>query len=157
MDVKSHILGKAGELRIRSELLLRGFSPAVFDQDTGVDIILENGKRLQVKTSLKPIYSKKDYSWRYSFRVRALQLRPKVGTGLYEKKFTKDSYAGKVDFFILWLIENDLFYIIPEGEVGKKLSLVIPTPNKLRKYKKHSWKGSESKYSKYLGNWEQLR
>ena len=156
MKLKANLIGKAGELRVRSELLLRGFMPAVFDQDMGADIVLSNGKKLQVKTSLKPINSKKDYSWRYSFNVRQSQFRPKEN-GLYERRQTRESYEGEVDFFVFWCVENDVFYIIPEGEVGGKISLVIPTPSKKRKYKKHTWKQSESKYEKYKNNWEQLR
>ena len=155
MDIKANQIGKAGELRVRSELILRGFNPAVFDQDSGVDIILENGERLQVKTSLNPSYSKKGYSWKYTFRIRAAQFRPKEN-GLYERKFTKDSYKGKVDYFVFWLVKDNIFYIIPEKEVGGKISLVIPTPKDKRKYEKHTWKKSTSKYEKYKSNWEQL-
>lgn len=150
------LIGKAGELRVRSELLLKGFIPAVFDQDIGADIILDNGKRLQVKTSLQPIYSKNDYSWRYSFSIRTWQVRG-VGNGLYEKRHTRKNYTDKIDFFIFWLVRDNIFYIIPEKEVGEKISLVISTPNELRTYKKHIFKESQSKYEQYKNNWEQLR
>lgn len=156
MDLTAPLIGKAGELRVRSELLLKGLIPASFDQDVGTDIILENGKKLQVKTSLKPIYSKKDYSWRYSFSIRAQQFRS-IGDGKYKKRHTRQNYGGLADYFVFWLIEQDVFYIVPEGEVGSKLSLVIATPDEKRLYKKHKIKGSTSKYEKYKNNWEQLR
>lgn len=44
-------LGEAGQLRVMSELILRGHCPyrPVVD-DHGVDILLSNGLRIQVKT-----------------------------------------------------------------------------------------------------------
>lgn len=156
MDLKAPVIGKAGELRVRSELLLRGLIPASFDLDVGTDIVLDNGKKIQVKTSLKPIYSKKDYSWRYSFSVRAQQFRSD-GKGKYERKHTKQNYQGLADYFVFWLVEQDVFYIVPENEIGAKVSIVIATPNNERTYKKHTWKESTSKYEKYKNNWEQLR
>ena len=93
------MIGKAGELRVRAELLLRGLSCAVFDQDTGIDIVLENGKKLQVKTASKPFNDKKSYSWRYSFSVRTPQVR-NAGNGIYKKKYNKRSYKGIIDYFI---------------------------------------------------------
>lgn len=155
MKLKANIIGKAGELRVRSELLLKGFCPAVFDQDMGADIFLSNGKKLQVKTSLKPINSKKDYSWRYSFNVRQAQFRP-AENGLYERKQTRSNYSGEIDYFVFWCVKDNVFYIIPEEEVGGKISLVIPTPKKDRKYIKRTWKESTSKYEKYKNNWEVL-
>lgn len=149
-------IGKAGELRVRAELILRGFAAAVFDIDTGVDIILENGKRLQIKTSLQPNYSKAAYSWRYTFTVRAMQLRIK-GNGLYEKRHTRRNYNGRVDYFIFYLVKDNIFYIIPEKEIGEKVSFSIATPEDKRIYKKHINKISMSKYEQYKNNWEQLR
>jgi len=149
------MIGKAGELRVRAELLLRGISCAVFDQDTGIDIVLENGKKIQVKTSSKPFNDKKSYSWRYSFSIRTPQVR-NAGNGLYEKKYTKDSYKGIIDYFIFYCVKHDLFYIIPQNEIGQKTSIVVPTPESQRTYKKHKENKSTSKYEKYKNNWEQL-
>ena len=155
---KTILIGAAGELRVRSELLLREISAAVFDQDLGVDIITDKGKRIQVKTSLKPIHDKKSYSYRYSFSVRQPQVRvSKKGSGLYEKRYTRRDYKNVVDFFIFWCVRDNLFYIVPEKDVGQKISIVMATPIKKRKYKKHTWKKSVSKYEKYRDNWDQLK
>lgn len=156
MNITSVNIGKAGELRVSSELLLRGFRPAAFYQDTGVDIILSNGKRLQVKTSLKPIHSKNDYSWRYSFNIRQSQFRGSKD-GRYERRYTKRDYKNEVDYFVFWCVEHDYFYIIPENEIGEKVSFCISTPKELRKYKCRKDYKPTSKYEKYRGNWEQLR
>ena len=149
-------IGIAGELRVRSELMLRKLWPAVFDFDNGTDIVLYNGKRIGVKTASRPNLSKKDYSWRYSFSIRTLQVR-NAGNGVYKKKYMKKDYIGLVDYWIFWCIEDKLFYIVPNGEVGQKLSIVIPTPEEKRKYKRRTVRIYKSKYDKYLNNWEQLR
>jgi len=48
MDTRK--IGKAGEYRVISELLLRGWNPMLASIDDGVDIILDNNKTIQVKT-----------------------------------------------------------------------------------------------------------
>jgi hypothetical protein len=149
------LIGKAGELRVRSELLLRGLSGAAFDQDMGVDVIVSNGKRLQIKTAIKPSLDKKAYSWRYSFSIRQPQVRG-IGDGLYSRKYNKRDYSEVVDYFVLWCVEDNVFYIIPEGQIGAKVSIAIATPERLRTYKLNKKFKSTSKYEQYKNNWEQL-
>lgn len=149
---KSTQIGKAGELRVRAELILQGFSPAVCDQDDGVDIILaDNGKKLQVKTSVRPAHTRSSYSYKYSFGIRRAQFRGN-GKGLYERRFTKKSYAGVADYFVFWLVEHDVFYIIPESIIGEKISIVVPTPTEDRTYRINDRK-SKSKYEVYKDAW----
>ncbi len=148
------VIGKAGELRVRSELLLHGFAPAVCDNDYGTDIILANsGKKLQVKTSRRP-HDNKNYGWKYTFSIRQTKFRNSKD-GKYERSFTRKNYKGRADFFIFWCIEHDIFYIVPESEIGEKVSFVIPTPIKDRKYRINERK-SKSKYEKYKNAWEVL-
>lgn len=98
---RTNLIGQAGELRVRSELLLRGIICGAFDQDVGVDIFTAGGKNIQVKTSTSPIYDKKGYSWKYSFNIRQPQVRNSdKGEGLYERKYTRRDYRGVVDFFV---------------------------------------------------------
>lgn len=142
--INSPIIGIASELRVRSELLLHGFKPASGDYDDGVDIILiDNGIKIQVKSSLKPIYSKKNYSWRYTFAIRMAQFR-KGNSGNYKKETTRRKY--NVDFFIFWCIEHNIFYIIPEDKIGEKISFCISS--KGRKF--------GSKYDEFKNNWNLL-
>lgn len=149
------MIGKAGELRVRSELVLRGFFPAVCDFDDGVDIVLaHNGKRLQVKSCSRPMHSPTAYSYKYSFGIRRPQVRNN-GDGTYRRKFTRNSYLDVVDFIVLWCIEHDLFYIIPEREVAEKVSISVPTPIEDRKYRINERK-SKSKYEKYRNAWHLL-
>lgn len=145
-------IGKAGELRVRAELILLGFSPAICDQDNGVDIILaDNGKKLQVKTSVRPSHTPSSYSYKYSFAIRRTQFR-NAGNGAYEKRFTKKSYAGIADYFVFWLVEHDIFYIVPEEIIGEKVSFVVPTPTEDRTYRINERK-SKSKYEEYKNSW----
>ena len=152
---EAHLIGKAGELRVRSELLLRDIHCGVFDQDVGADVFLANGKLIQVKTSLRPIHDKKSYNWKYSFNLRQAKVRNK-GNGLYERRYMRRNYSGVVDYFILWCVQDNVFYIIPEDKIGAKISLTISTPDKLRTYKRRGVFKSTSKYEKYKNNWKQL-
>jgi hypothetical protein len=148
-------IGKAGELRVRSELILQGFVPAVCDQDDGVDIILvDNGKKLQVKTCSRPSNDVKNYSYKYSFSIRSANLR-NTGDGVFRRKVTRKSYAGVADYFIFWCIEHDLFYILPENVVGERVSILIPTPTEDRTYRINDRK-SKSKYEQYKNAWHLL-
>lgn len=156
MQVSAPMIGKAGELRVRSELLIRGISCGALDFDDGTDIVLSNGKKIGVKTANRPSKDEKSYSWRYSFSVRVPQIR-EAKNGLYTKKFTKRDYEGYVDFWVFWCIQDDIFYIIPNGEVGQKVSFVISTPREKRIYKKHKNEASKSKYERFKNNWDLLR
>ena len=153
MKLKSPDVGKAGELRVRSELLIRGFSSAVFDQDNGIDIILSNGKKIQVKTSMRPSHTPSNYSYKYSFSIRQTQFRNSKG-GLYERSYTRKDYS-ECDYFIFWCVEDDIFYIIPVGKIGGKISLTIPTPLENRTYRTYK-RNHISKYEQYKNNWEVL-
>ena len=155
LKLNSPRIGVAGELRIRSELILHGFTPAICDFDDGVDIILaDNGNRIQVKTSTRPWYDSKNYSYRYSFAIRAPQFR-NIGDNTFKKKFTKKNYNDVADYFVFWCIEHNIFYIIPVGEIGEKVSFCIPTPTEDRTYRINE-RTSKSKYEKYKDAWHLL-
>jgi len=156
MYLPAPMIGIAGELRVRSELLKRGIICATFDFDNGTDIVLSNGKKLGVKTASRPNKDVKNYSWKYSFSIRSPQVR-NAGQGLYEKKFMRRDYNGFVDYWVFWCMEDDVFYIIPNSKIGQKVSLVISAPPESRVYKRHKKYKSTSKYEQYKNNWEQLR
>lgn len=119
----SMIIGKAGELRVMSELLLRGFFPSLMLEISEADIILTNSIRIQVKSS--NLYSRK--TKRYTFNFRGWK-RSISGVRKQEKHELKN-----VDFIILWAIEEDIFFIIPAEEIRKKYSwsiTYIPFPKR---------------------------
>jgi hypothetical protein len=128
-------LGKAGEFRVMSELLLRGFEPAISSVDIGTDIILSNGIKIQVKTS-SVIFN----------AIGSRQINP-------TKYFTFNLCRGQLknideinkfcDFFICWVVLTNDFYIIPVGELIKS-NVCIPIDR-------------DNPWEKYKNNWELLR
>ena len=146
-------IGKAGEHRIMSELIMRGHSPALISVDDGIDIVLTNGVKIGVKTSLKPHNDEKNYSWRYKINLNPHQLRYKDGKPARVKSVRQ--YA--VDFFIIWLVDCDDFYVIPVDVVREvsMINICIPTPEEERKYNIES-RASKSKYKQYQGAWNLL-
>jgi len=107
----THYTGKAGEYAVASQLLLRGITvhfPAV---DDGVDLIAGGRVRIQVKAAHKLQGSKRS-------RCKTLGYTFNVGSTIWnakEKTFTKPkrNWAGVVDFFVFWGIEEDRFWVVP--------------------------------------------
>ena len=126
------MIGTAGELRVMAELILQGFNPAKSYLDNGVDIILNNGVRIQVKTAMykqKTICSK-------CYRI---QLRK----GNRKKRADISTYA---DFLIGYVIPENAFFVIPTNILkGMNCLAFTMKPN------------MTSKYKKYINNWDLLR
>lgn len=123
-------LGKAGELRVASELLLRGHEIFLTVTDTGVDLILGDGKGLQVKTARINKYG------RYMFSLKAWR---KKGDPPKAQPFTG------VDYLICWTVDDKAFFIIPTPHIIGRKSIAI-YPNSLR-----------SQFAVFKDNWEALR
>lgn len=164
MEVKklsSPAIGKAGELRVRSELILQGFNPAICDFDDGTDIILSNGKKIGVKTASRPERSKQNYAYAYRFSLMVPRVRQGDGHSNYrkvKKVYLARDWSNYVDYWALWCIQDNIFYIIPRNAMtSSKIAIYMPAPIEERIYKKHTMKQSISKYEKYKNNWEQLK
>ena len=127
------LIGLAGELRVMSELLLRGHNPAKSYLDFGVDIILESGIKIQIKTatSLTKYYKKWDASG-YFFNMNRTEDK------------TNAQFDQQVDYVICTVPAEGLFFIIPTRDWVKRSSIYIPT-------------SLRSKWAKYKDNWEVLR
>ena len=134
-------LGKAGELRVASELLLRGIDVYLSIVDSGVDLRLGDGKRVQVKTAHRTkISGGKDY-WKCQHYVFSFKSWRKVGKH-YESHPLQD-----VDYVILWAIEDDDFFIVPAGEIRGSYSIhITPTSTK-----------QQSKYMVFKDAWDSLK
>jgi len=124
----SNMLGLAGELRVMSELLLRGHNPAKSYLEDGYDVLLDNGKRVEIKAS--QLISRGKHSY-YQFSL--------MGGHSKHKQNLEDC-----DFLILWCIEDDQFYIIPTKGMTAKC---IAISNVL----------GRGKYAEYLDRWDLLR
>lgn len=125
--------GLAGELRVMSELLLRGHNPAKSYLDNGIDLFLENGKKLQVRSGRL----RKSGARRYECIVN------KKPYGIHKKKGIVD----EIDFLIFWCIDYNTFYIFPK-QVIEKLTAICIIPDKQKQ--RNSW------YEKYQEKWELL-
>lgn len=99
-------IGKAGEYRVMSELLLLGWVPSMPSIDIGKDIVLNTGISLQVKTVSKP-----------------------VGR-FYTAQFGNSKYHQEkiADFIVIWCIEENCFYIIPSKDVKGRQTIAVPSP-----------------------------
>jgi hypothetical protein len=124
-DTRRAILqGQAGVYAVASQLCLRGMNPMFPAMDDGVDIVISNGIRLQVKTSR--LQHRNQFSpgndgsrggriavyrtvGRYGFGLRRGEWLPA------QKKYTrvKKGYGQVADFFVLWGIDEDRFWIVP--------------------------------------------
>ena len=107
-------LGKAGELRIASELLIRGHRASLSLVDSGIDMILDTGIKIQVKTARRHVILCKDGKGRprYFFNCQH-QNKPRI------------SSLKNADFLILWCVEDDEFFIIPTNIIEKKTNIAI--------------------------------
>ena len=126
-------IGTAGELRVMSELIMKGFNPAKSYLDEGVDIILNNGVKIQVKTAM---YKQKNVKGGRCYRI---QLRK----GHQKGKLKLSRY---VDFIIGFVIPENTFFIIPAKLIDGFYCLAFSMN-----------KNMKSKYIKYIDNWEILR
>ena len=125
----SSITGKAGEYRVTSELLLRGYNPATRVVDDGVDIVLNNHKTLQVKTvttSHRGFYtvSLANSSWRKG-------IQSKKGSSLL------------ADYVIIWVVPENVFYILPAVLINGKMSISVGGK-------------TGQLYTEYINKWELL-
>jgi len=127
---KSNLIGRAGEYRVASELLLRGFNPAIKSVDDGIDLILDMGTTVQVK-SVSAKASKNAYY-------------VTLATSRWSKGIqTKEKQSLKADFLIVWVIPEDKFFIIPREKIGSHIGVCVnPLPGK--------------HYHEFLDNWKIL-
>lgn len=136
--IRSIALGKAGELRVASELLLRGNDVYFNSADSGVDLILGSGKKIQVKVAYSSAV--KDY-WecrRYVFSFKSWR---KV-----DKHYEPHNLAG-VDYVILWAINDNVFFVIPAEKIRGRLAVSLnPISTK-----------QQSEYMLFKDKWDSLK
>ena len=121
----SNEVGIAVEYRVMSELLLRGYRPCRPISPKRADLILENGLKIEIKGS--HLYRDPD---KYIFDLTLGHGRKKPDPGFY-------------DYLIAWCIDDNIFYIVPEGAIKASSKL-------------HLHPGSKSKYAPYKEAWSLL-
>lgn len=134
-EVNALAVGAAGEYRVASELLLRGLMPMIAAVDTGVDIVLQNGPTIQVKTNMRPRIQRggaRNYAFRFVTFSRVQGHRQRM----------------LADYAVCWGVEDDAFWIIPASAIGDRSMIHIavnPTPSR------------PGMWRPYRGAWESLR
>jgi hypothetical protein len=114
--------GQAGVYQVASQLILRGFTPyfPAFD-DHGVDILLKEGIRIQVKCThfaKRSMYPKGAYYFK-------LQKGPIVTGNRTIKVRPPTIYSTQCDFLILWGIEDNKYWIVPAYILDGVTSVVL--------------------------------
>jgi len=114
--MKSIIVGKAGEYRIMSELLMHNFNSIIPAIDEGVDVFLENGISIQIKTT-------------NTYLISLTQTGVEHGRQISKKR------TFFADFMIVWVIPSDTFFIIPIEKIDtNKQSLWFKNNKQFDKY-----------------------
>lgn len=99
-----------------SELLLRGHYPYTPCSDRGIDCILENGVTINIKARHKIQHK--------------ITVRKKKKIYTYQREgygFVKNTNRMYADFFIIWLIDDDDFYIIPVSKINGSFEIYPKT------------------------------
>jgi len=125
------MFGIAGELRVASELLIRGIGCCRPFVDHGVDLITDGGIRIQVKTAMPTStlgYYKDGKPQKHS---------PSFAFSL--RKWTDN------EFYVVWLPDPDTFYIFPFDAV--KINRSRET------FRIYRDSGRNTQYSRYEGAW----
>jgi hypothetical protein len=119
------LLGQAGVYAVASQLCLRGFVPHEPAVDYGVDLVLDNGIRLQVKVAH---ITYQQSSLTHNTGARGGKVGTYFQSGAYGfnlrrgvwdrsqnrwKRNESGTYHGVADFFILWGIDENRFWIVP--------------------------------------------
>lgn len=120
MKLSNRQIGAVGVARVASALLRLGYSVLTPLEDyAGYDLVAEKRKRfirIQVKTSERKDPARNRYGFMTS-------------KGLGGKKF----YTGGVDVFILWGMDDDMFWIVnPRDCKGKSYKATIRTGSSWR-------------------------
>ena len=118
------MIGQAMVFRVAAELLLRGHVPSFPSVDSGVDILLDNGVRIQVKgrtlTMGHPAYP----GGVYNFSTKENSRKGKWGE-------RKRDWSKVCDFIIYVGINENRYFVVPSG--NHKVSFWI-RPKEATKY-----------------------
>jgi hypothetical protein len=104
---QSAFTGAAGVYAVASRLSLMNHTVYIPSVDEGVDIMLGNGLRLQVKCGR--YHNDPRTSGRYHILAPGRVKKYHKG----ENRDVRRSYAGVVDFVIYWAIEENRFFVFP--------------------------------------------
>lgn len=122
--------GQAGVHRVLSELILRGHRPYLPSADTGIDILLESGLRIQVKSTMRASSHYRLKTGTFLFTLgRGTRVRQGKVTPLAAREFSR-----VCDFVVLWAIEPDRFWVVPSNVLDGRHTATISTSAQWRNF-----------------------
>jgi hypothetical protein len=104
----SGYVGKAGEHAVACQLLLRGLDVAFMSVGIGVDLIAENGCRIQVKCG-HLTNSSKGLGPHYALLLRKGMIRSRTANVIVPRR----PFVEVCDAVVYWGIEQNRFWIMP--------------------------------------------
>src|SRR6266705_1724172 len=121
--------GQAGVHRVLSELILLGHRPYIPSSDTGIDILLEHGVRIQVKSTMRASahWRLKEGTFLFSLSKAAQVRGGKIVVAMPPRIF-----SAVCDFVVLWAIEPDRFWVVPSGVLDRRHTITISTTSQWR-------------------------
>lgn len=105
------MIGQAMVFRVSAELLLRGHVPSFPSVDSGVDILLDNGLRLQVKARTMTMNHPAYPGGVYPFSTKENSRKGKWGE-------RKRDWSKVCDFIIYVGIDENRYFIVPSARHG---------------------------------------
>ena len=129
-------IGKAGEYAAASKLALIGHNVLFPSVDEGYDLMLGNGLKIQVKAASlifqnAPMYKEGVYSFDLRRCVYDASTKKR---GPSTQKYR--TYKEIADFYILWGIDEDRFWIVPTSIKNKRI--YFPRRNSIARTNSHS-------------------
>ena len=116
--------------------------------DHGVDLMLENGTKIQVKSA--HLYHNKHTNGNYyHFSLREWF----IGKNSERKRCEHEDF----DFYIFWCIEVDSFFIVPFNELGDRSGIdLYPASIGSSANGKTKYPRARSKFNIYKSRWDLL-
>jgi hypothetical protein len=126
-NLRTQLTGQAGVWAVAAQLAVRGHVPLFPGVDYGYDIMLDNGIRLQVKSahlSQNIGNVRKRYPGGvYHFNTTVA----KIGEDGQQRRVVRD-YSTVADFFVLWGIDEDRFWVVPTGQPKNSFFMCSRSP-----------------------------
>lgn len=120
--------GMAGVFAVCERLCRYGYTPFIPSVDFGTDIMLDNGLRIQVKSSSgckHPAYPLGVYQ--FSLRQSARnKWRNHVGNNPYESGDGLAHVQETNDFLVLFAVPERRFFIVPVSAVNSEMIYIVP-------------------------------
>ena len=144
---RTQLIGQAGVWAAAAQLAIQGHNVLIPGVDYGYDIQLENGLRIQVKAGglrySHPAY--RDGAYTFDFRCFRWNSSEKRVRG------SRD-YSKVADFFVLWGIDENRFWVVPVGDAKNAIWFRRTPPNPSGR----SYSEAKTRYESYENRWDLL-